>query len=182
MADVNVQKAQRMWAHAGHDPERFHAAIYDSGAKPLGDLGEVDAEGMRQRVDQAVVGAVSLDALHEIWGAVVSWRPWVNALLARVSVPYGVLSTIDPIHAATLGPLPGASPVVYSCDIGAVKPDPAAFVEAARQCPVAPEQVRYVDDLPENVRAARDAGFNAYQVTDEASLRAALADVLCDEL
>jgi len=182
LADVNVDRARRKWANAGYQPELFQAAIYGSGAKPLGDLGEVDAEGMRQRVDQAISEEVSLERIHDIWGAVVSWRPWVLQLLEQVTVPYGVLSTIDPIHAATLGPLPGASPIVYSCDIGAVKPDPAAFAAAARQCPVPPAQVRYVDDLPENVRGAREAGFNAYQVTDLASLRAALADVLRDEL
>jgi FMN phosphatase YigB (HAD superfamily) len=47
---------------------------------------------------------------------------------------------------------------------------------------VPPAQVRYVDDLPENVRAAREAGFHAYQVTDLVTLRAALADVLGDKL
>jgi HAD superfamily hydrolase (TIGR01509 family) len=182
LVDVDVERAERAWVSAGHNLERFRAAFYESGAKPLGDLGQVDVEGMRSRVQRAVDAEVSSHALHAIWGAVVSWRPWVNDLLARVSVPYGVLSTIDPVHAARLGPLPGASPVVYSCNIGAVKPDPAAFAEAARQCPVPPPQVRYVDDLAENVLAARVAGFNAYQVTDRASLLRALSDVLGDEL
>ncbi|MGB0589298.1 MAG: HAD-IA family hydrolase [Myxococcota bacterium] len=182
LADVDVARAERKWADAGYPPDRFNAAIYDSGAKPLGDLGQVDDEGMRQRVDQSIGPSVSLESLHEIWGAVVSWRPWVQGLLEEVLLPYGVLSTIDPVHAAALGPLPGASPIVYSCDIGAVKPDPAAFSAAALRCPVPPGQVRYVDDLPENVRAAREAGFHAYQVTDQATLRAALADVLSDKL
>jgi len=180
LVDVDQGRAEEAWRRAGHDPSRFHAAFFESGAKPLGDLGRVDAEGMRARVEAAVSGAVTLEALHAIWGQVVSWRPWVRDLLPRLTVPYGVLSTIDPVHAAVLGPLPGANPILYSCDLGAVKPAPAAFTAAARRCPVPPPRVRYVDDLPENVAAARAAGFDAHQVTDQEGLLRVLSDVLSD--
>ena len=182
LVDVDQERAEAKWREEGHDPDLFHAAIFESGAKPLGDLGHIDREGMRDRVDGAVPGGVSLAALQAIWGAVVSWRPWVDALLPRLTVPYGVLSTIDPVHVEALGPLRGADPIVYSCEIGAVKPDARAFETAAARCPVPPEQVRYVDDLPENVAAARRAGFDAHQVTNEAELLSALAVVLRDHL
>jgi glucose-1-phosphatase len=178
LVDVDQARAERAWREAGHAPHDFHAAIYESGAKPLGDLGELDAEGMRARVDAAVPGLVSLEALHAIWGAVVSWRPWVGEVVGRLTVPFGVLSTIDPIHQAALGPLAGAEPILYSCEIGAVKPDPRAFAEAVERCPVPPAQVRYVDDLPENVAAARSAGFDAHRVTNRAQLLEALDGLL----
>ena len=178
LVDVAVERAEAEWVRAGQRAEDFHAAFYKSGAKPLGDLGQLDQEGMRARVDLAASARVDLEALRQIWGAVVSWRAWVPALLSELRVPYGVLSTIDPVHAHVLGPLQGAEPIVYSCEIGAVKPDPRAFALAAERCPVPPHRVRYVDDLAENVRAARRAGFRAYQVSDRASVRAALSDVL----
>ena len=86
------------------------------------------------------------------------------------------------MHEVVLGPLPGADPILYSCDIGAVKPDPRAFSVAAERCPVSPARVRYVDDLPENVAAARAAGFDAHQVTDQEGLLRVLSDVLGDQL
>ena len=182
LADVDQGRAERVWTDAGYPLASFHDAIYESGAKPLGDLGHIDAEGMRSRVAATLGREVSLAMIHEIWGAVVSWRPWVSGLLERLVLPYGVLSTIDPIHAAALGPLPGADPIIYSCEIGAVKPDPRAFQIAADRCPVSPERVRYVDDLPENVLAARAAGFSAYRVTGREELLRALSGLLKDEL
>ena len=181
LVDVEVQRAKDAWVKAGHDVKHFDAAFYESGAKAMGDLGHLDQEGMRARVEQSASGQVSHDALVSIWGAGVSWRPWVSVVLSRLRVPYGVLSTIDPIHALALGPLPGANPIVYSCDIGAVKPDPRAFDIAASRCPVPAAQVRYVDDLADNVIAARAAGFWAYQVRDQQTLLRALADVLSDQ-
>ncbi len=182
MADVDEKLAKNEWVRSGYQPEDFERAFFESGAKPLGDLGQLDQQGMRECIERSVSQEFTLEALQRIWGAVVCWRPWVQGLLKELRRPYGVLSTIDPVHAQALGPLPGAHPVVYSCDIGVVKPERRAFAEAAARCPVPATRVRYVDDLAENVSAARALGFRAYQVHDEASLRAALADVLVDKL
>ncbi len=182
LVDVDQRRAEVAWERAGHAPRCFHAAFYETGAKPQGDLGVLDAEGMRARAQSATSLALDSQTFQSIWGAVVSWRPWVDALLARLTVPYGVLSTIDPVHAAALGPLPGAEPILYSCDLGAVKPDPAVFATAAMRCSVPPERVRYVDDLAENVAAARAAGFDAHQVVTREQLLRALSGLLGDEL
>ena len=95
-----------------------------------------------------------------------------------LSVPYGVLSNICPVHAAVLGPLRGAHPVVYSCDTGFMKPNPAAFQAAIEASSVPAARVRYLDDLQVNVDAARTLGFQAHRVWDRDSLEQALADLL----
>ena len=181
LADVRPERAAARWEALGYPPDRFDAAFVGSGAKPEGDLGLLDAEGMRRRVEGVVGRAVPSAALREVWGAMVIWRPWVPALIARVTVPYGVLSTIDPVHAAALGPLVGADPIVYSCEIGAVKPDPRAFEAAIARCPVPAEAIRYVDDRADNVAEALRAGLQAVQVVDLPSLEVALADLLRQE-
>jgi putative hydrolase of the HAD superfamily len=49
----------------------------------------------------------------------------------------------------------------YSHDLGAAKPDPAFFVEAAARIGDVPEAILFVDDSAANVEGARTAGMPA---------------------
>lgn len=51
----------------------------------------------------------------------------------------------------------------YSCDLGAVKPDPAYFVRALERVGAEPGSVLFVDDRSDNVEAARTVGLRAEQ-------------------
>lgn len=53
----------------------------------------------------------------------------------------------------------------YSCELGAAKPDPAFFTEAARRIGAEPAAILFIDDSSGNVAAAREAGFSAEQWT-----------------
>ncbi len=50
---------------------------------------------------------------------------------------------------------------LYSCDLGAAKPEPGYFTAALDRLGLAPEQALLVDDNPANVDAARDLGLAA---------------------
>jgi len=178
LVDVDEQLSRARWVELGYEADRYDAAFYHSHAKPGGDLGDHSPEGMRRLVEALAGAPVSPETLIDVWGAHVSWRSGVLDLLGRLTVPYGVLSTIDPIHAAVLGPLPGADPILYSCEMGLVKPSLAAFRAAAEACPCPPEEILYVDDRPENVAAARRVGFDAHQVSQLSQVEMALNEVL----
>jgi len=45
----------------------------------------------------------------------------------------------------------------------AMKPEPAAYAGAARLAGVQPKQIFFTDDRPDNVAAARAAGWDAVQ-------------------
>jgi putative hydrolase of the HAD superfamily len=51
----------------------------------------------------------------------------------------------------------------YSCELGAAKPDPAFFAEAVRRIGAEPAAILFIDDLAQNVAAARAAGLAAEQ-------------------
>ena len=53
----------------------------------------------------------------------------------------------------------------YSWELGARKPDPAFFAEAARRIGAHPAAILFIDDSARNVAAARDVGLAAEQWT-----------------
>ena len=64
--------------------------------------------------------------------------------------------------------------VVSSARIGLAKPDPAAFLEAARIVAVPPARCLFVDDRADNVEGARQAGMRAAVFTGVDDLEALL--------
>ena len=52
-----------------------------------------------------------------------------------------------------------------SHELGLRKPDPAIYAAVEAKSGVAPSQIVFFDDLPENVAAARARGWNAVEVT-----------------
>ncbi len=66
--------------------------------------------------------------------------------------------------------------IVDSVDIGARKPDPAAYAAAVEVLHVPPERVLFVDDLTVNVSAAIGCGLQAYRF-DTTAPDAAVADL-----
>ena len=50
---------------------------------------------------------------------------------------------------------------ILSYEVGAMKPDPEIYEAAERAAGVAPEEILFLDDRPENVAAARQRGWRA---------------------
>jgi putative hydrolase of the HAD superfamily len=61
--------------------------------------------------------------------------------------------------------------LIFSARIGAVKPDPAAFDAAVRTLAHPREETLFIDDRPDNVQGAIDAGLRAVRFTSAAALR-----------
>jgi putative hydrolase of the HAD superfamily len=96
----------------------------------------------------------------------------------REVVPVGCLSNSNTSHWADFRERWPALDTLDFCfvsfEIGYVKPDHALFDHVARQLPVAPELVLFVDDNTMNVEAARAAGWNAHRTRGVDEARAAL--------
>ncbi len=61
-----------------------------------------------------------------------------------------------------------------SFQLAAMKPDPVIYVKAAELARSAPSDVWFVDDRPEHVRAARQAGWHAWEFHDVSDLAESL--------
>jgi putative hydrolase of the HAD superfamily len=64
--------------------------------------------------------------------------------------------------------------LIFSAEIGVVKPEPAAFEAAVQILGQRPQDVLFIDDRPANVQGAADAGLRALRFTSVPALRAEL--------
>ena len=108
------------------------------------------------------------------------------AALAK-SFPLYAFSNTNAVHrafwqaryASLLKPFSG---IFCSCELGARKPSPAAFLEVGRRIGVAPAHIAFFDDHAGNVRGAREAGLLAQEVHCVDEIRGALRSegIACD--
>lgn len=81
----------------------------------------------------------------------------------RRGVPVGVVSNTNAVHVQWLrDQVPEISrwqSVIYSSDVGLLKPEPAIYRLALERLGVAPQKALFVDDLEVNVAGAQAAGM-----------------------
>ena len=119
---------------------------------------------------------------------------WNRALLPRTildeklfaklgtQVRLALLSNTDPIHVAHMERnysfmrhFPAASRV-YSCAVGASKPNPKIYAQGIAACGVSASEILYVDDVPEYVEAGKRAGMKAVQFAGAGEFLRELSD------
>ena len=100
------------------------------------------------------------------------WR--IAAELRQAAVVGGFSD--NPAFVAEVFPDGGVlDPMIFSSDVGAMKPSDAAFAAAEARLGMGGDQVMFVDDGPANVQAARRRGWDAILFTSNAALVADLA-------
>jgi FMN phosphatase YigB (HAD superfamily) len=102
----------------------------------------------------SIVG-VQVEGMEEIVGRI------------GTSVPLGLLSNTNPVHfdycLQTFRVLQKIPTHFLSYQLNALKPEPEIFARVTKQIPFPPGEILYIDDLAENVAAARAAGFLGHQ-------------------
>ncbi|MEO8033653.1 MAG: HAD family phosphatase [Acidobacteriota bacterium] len=116
----------------------------------------------------------SIRDFHELWSDFFDGPvPGIEGLLERVRLRYRVafLSNSNEIHAELIPRTFGLlfrkdDRFIFSHRFKVAKPDPEMFHRALEVIGALPHQTLYVDDLIENVLAARSVGMRAYQFHD----------------
>jgi glucose-1-phosphatase len=172
-------------ALAERNPEWFASDVWGRRRRAVGDryqCGLIDCDSYHAELadnNEGAYTALELRRIHDAWtlteypGAL----ELVQALNALPSVTTACLSNTNHGHWVRLANLDGKSeyPSVLALQhqlashlLGCAKPDPriyelafATFAEGRR---LAPGDVVFFDDLEENVRAARAAGWNAHRI------------------
>jgi putative hydrolase of the HAD superfamily len=120
----------------------------------------------------------SIRDFHHIWSDFFDGTmTGAEDLLERVRERHHVafLSNSNEIHAEVIptqfaGLFQKDDPFVFSHRLKCAKPDPEIFRRALEMIGATPQQTIFIDDLLENVLAARALGMRAFQFTDAQSL------------
>ncbi len=129
----------------------------------------------------------SLDDLVGVWSTLFTKNETGYGLFKEaqqaVGVSVHVLSNIakhhrDAIESNWNGFFEGADSLFLSYEIGLRKPSPEIYCHALNELGVSGEDCFFIDDLAENIEAAREAGINAHHFIPEnhAAIRDAVAD------
>lgn len=94
--------------------------------------------------------------------------------LKQEKMTVGMLSNIESPVAAfvrTLGLYKEFDPLLLSYEIGIEKPDPRAYALLLSKLDLHPEEVVFIDDRPENVKAALELGIDAIEFKSAGQIR-----------
>jgi HAD superfamily hydrolase (TIGR01509 family) len=125
----------------------------------------------------------SIREFHTLWSDFFDGViPGAEDLVERARAKYRVafLSNSNEVHAEAIPKTFGTlfrkdDRFIFSYRFKVAKPDPEMFRRALEVLGALPAQVVFIDDLLENVIAARSIGMQAYQFIDADSLNRALA-------
>jgi putative hydrolase of the HAD superfamily len=110
--------------------------------------------------------SLTFEQFVETWNLALDPKPIQDiTLFQKLSRRYrlGLLSNTDPIHVAHMEHnydfFPFFPVRVYSCSVGASKPNPFIYRETLRACKAQAGEALYIDDVAEYVEAARHLGL-----------------------
>lgn len=129
--------------------------------------GRMSPKDWHLHVSRRLGSKLSFEQFVEVWNRALDPTPiHEDAFLAKLGKKYrlGLLSNTDPLHVAHMEKTYAFFeyfPVrIYSCSVGASKPNPIIYKEALQACKVHAQEAVYVDDVPAYAQAATQLGMN----------------------
>lgn len=129
--------------------------------------GRMSPQDWHLHVSRRLGSKLSFEQFVEVWNRALDPTPiHEDAFLEKLGKRYrlAVLSNTDPLHVAHLEKTFAflrLFPVrIYSCSVGASKPNPVIYKEALQACKVKAQEAVYVDDVPAYAQAATQLGMN----------------------
>jgi putative hydrolase of the HAD superfamily len=162
-------------------PEEIWSALQKDPLWPDWQEGRVSPRDWHLHLARRLGGKLSFEQFVEVWNRALDPQPIQDAaLLQRLSKRYklAVLSNTDPLHVAHMESsyqFLSYFPVrIYSCRVGAAKPNPLIYKEALQACKVRSQEAIYIDDIEAYVQAAERLGMRGIVFKSPDQLQAEL--------
>jgi glucose-1-phosphatase len=185
--DVDMMRIHTRWsALAGVPFDQRHAQrVISSDAFRQHERGELTDAAFFAFLRRELEVDLTDEQFADGWNSIfVGEMPGIRQVLARVRdrVPLYAFSNTNPAHQAYWSVhfaelLEPFRKIYVSHEIGARKPEAAAFEAVVRDIGIAPSRTLFFDDAAENVAGARVCGLRAVEVATSADIERALADL-----
>jgi len=147
-------------------PEEIWSAIEKDPRWPDWQEGRMAPRDWHLHLTKRLGGSLTFEQFTEVWNRALDPKPiQEDSFLENLSKHYrlALLSNTDPLHVAQLEAsydfMRYFRNRLYSCAVGASKPNPLIFREALRACKVNAEEAVYIDDVPAYAEAAQRLGM-----------------------
>ena len=167
---VNLKRALTMLgAGANLSPERVWSAIETDPRWREWQEGRIEPREWHEHLTRHLRSTPTFEQFCAAWNSALDLEPILGEdLFEQLARRHRLvlLSNTDPIHVAYLEanfrfPRYFAARV-YSCAVGACKPDPVIYGRVIVEARAAPEQVLYIDDTREYVEGGLQAGMQVH--------------------
>jgi putative hydrolase of the HAD superfamily len=164
------------------DVERLIMAVMGDELMMRFNTGRVGTQEFYDGLTERFGLAPGFEEFKDLWCGVFSPIAGMEELIRQLNGAYrlGLLSDTDPLHWAYLH---SKYPVLnlferptLSFEVGAVKPDPAIFLAAAKNVDTPVERCLYIDDLAANVQGAVAVGMTGIVFGGAGALREELVE------
>jgi HAD superfamily hydrolase (TIGR01509 family) len=187
---VDVARAMQGLASGSTlSPAEFWSAIEKDPSWPAWQEGRMAPRDWYLHLTKRLGGSLSFEQFTDIWNRALDPTPiHQDAFLEKLSKRYrlALLSNTDPIHVrhleATYSFFAFFPTRIYSCSVGASKPNPLIYSAALRALKVSAREALYIDDIAAYVEAAQRLGMSAIQFQSPAQLTADLKSLGVDNL
>ena len=165
---VNVARAMAGLADGvSLSPEEIWSALEKDPRWKDWQEGRISPRDWHLHVSRRLGSKLSFEQFIEVWNRALDPTPiHEDAFLAKLGKKYrlALLSNTDPLHVAHMEKTFGFFELflvrIYSCRVGASKPNPVIYKEALQACKVRAQEAVYVDDIPAFAQAASQLGMH----------------------
>jgi HAD superfamily hydrolase (TIGR01509 family) len=165
-------------------PQEIWSAIENDPRWPDLQEGRITPRDWHLQIVRRLGANLTYDQFIQAWNSALLPEPLQSdSLWAALAKNYrlALLSNTDPIHVAHMEStftFFKYFPVrIYSCVVGASKPSPVVYLEALRASKVQSNEAVYIDDLRENVDAAKALGMSGIHCTVPETLTDSLREL-----
>ena len=185
---IDVSRAMQGLAAGGSlSPSELWTAIEKDPRWPDWQEGRISPRDWYLHLAKRFGGNFTFEQFTEVWNRVLDPNPiHEDAFFEKLSKRYrlALLSNTDAIHVRHMEAAYSFFaffPVrVYSCVVGASKPDPIIYREALRGLKVQAQEAVYIDDIAAYVQAAQRLGMGGLQFQSPAQLASDLKSLGVD--
>ena len=158
-------------------PTRIRETVFDTELQWRFERGQISEAAFHRTMERILDRSIDIASLRRAVADIFEPHPEIMPLLWRLKtlgIRLVLLSNTCRIHIdwvrdqfSVLDPFDS---FVLSCEVGAIKPEPAIYERALEEIQCLPEECFYTDDIPRYVEVGRQFGLQAEVFRDVATL------------
>jgi putative hydrolase of the HAD superfamily len=151
--------------------------ILADGNMVLSHIGQIEDEAYFQKMVEYLEFDGGWEEMMQLWESMLKklHRREEEMEALKALMPCGIISNIPPYHVkeveGNFNFVPGCEWVIYSCDVGYVKPREEIFHAALEKSGKEASECLLLDDRADNIAKAKEMGFHTVQVFPEDYLK-----------